>query len=327
MIIDWHAHVYTPEEAAADAQTFDGKSGPSWGDRCPMVIENFLEAHYKNSIDISVVTNAAHYLRGKHASEELAAVQKWTDYAITIQQKYPGVIYGFATILPCGGPAFVKEAERAIRELGLKGIFIHSSHKGHYPDDDEARPFWELVQDLDVPVMIHPPHVGFGEERMNEYRLASSIGRPFDLCLALGRLIVRGILEDFPRVKLVSSHGGGGICEVIGRMDYAYELQEEAFFLGSYAPMKIKHAPSHYLRKIYVDTVTYHLPAARLVVDTLGPEHVLYGSDAPPLTSLKPRAIQLIKNLNLPEPQREAVFWRNAAQLLKLPIASAVPAE
>ncbi|MFZ0112962.1 MAG: amidohydrolase family protein [Xanthobacteraceae bacterium] len=321
MIIDWHAHVYTPEEAAADAQTFDGKSGPSWGDRCPMVIENFLEAHHQNNIDVSVVTNAAHYLRGKHASEELAAVQKWTDYAIAIQEKYKGVIYGFATILPCGGPAFVKEAERAIRELGLKGIFIHSSHKGQYPDDDEARPFWELVQDLDIPVMIHPPHVGFGEERMNEYRLASSIGRPFDLCLALGRLIVRGVLEDFPRVKLVSSHGGGGICEVIGRMDYAYELQDEAFFLGSYSPMKIKHAPSHYLKQIYVDTVTYHLPAARLAVDTLGPEHVLYGSDAPPLTSLKPRAIELVNNLNLPAPQREAVFWRNAASLLKLPVA------
>jgi aminocarboxymuconate-semialdehyde decarboxylase len=245
-------------------------------------------------------------------------VQKWTDHAIAIQQKYQGVIYGFATILPCGGPAFMKEAERAIRELGLKGIFIHSSHKGQYPDDDEARPFWELVQDLDVPVMIHPPHVGFGEERMNEYRLASSIGRPFDLCLALGRLIVRGVLEDFPHVKLVSSHGGGGICEVIGRMDYAYELQDEAFFLGSYAPMKIKHAPSHYLKRIYVDTVTYHLPAARLAVDTLGPERVLYGSDAPPLTSLKPRAIELVNNLNLPAPQREAVFWRNAASLLKL---------
>ena len=137
----------------------------------------------------------------------------------------------------------IKEAERAIRELGLKGLFIHSSHKGHYPDDDEARPFWELVQDLDVPVMIHPPHVGFGEERMREYRLASSIGRPADLCLSLSRLIVRGILEDFPRLKIVASHGGGGICEVIGRMDYAYELQDEAYFLGSYAPMKIKHAP------------------------------------------------------------------------------------
>jgi aminocarboxymuconate-semialdehyde decarboxylase len=132
---------------------------------------------------------------------------------------------------------------------------------------------------------------------------------------------VRGILEDFPRAKLISSHGGGGICEVIGRMDYAYELQDEAYFLGSYAPMKIKHKPSHYLKKIYADTVTYHAPAVRLVLDTLGPDRVLYGSDAPPLTSLRPRAIQLIRDLDIPEPQREAIFWKNAAKLLKLPIA------
>jgi predicted TIM-barrel fold metal-dependent hydrolase len=63
------------------------------------------------------------------------------------------------------------------------------------------------------------------------------------------------------------------------------------------------------------------LPAARLALETLGPDRVLYGSDAPPLTSLKPRAIALVNNLNLPEPQRNAVFWRNAATLLKLPVA------
>src|SRR2546421_10331485 len=142
VIIDWHSHIYTPEEAADDLGTHDGKSGPKWGERgCPMVLENFLDAHYKNGIDISVVTNAAHYLRGKAKHEELPAVQKWSDYAADLQQKYKGTLYSFATILPCGGPAFIKETERAIRELGLKGIFIHSSHKGHYPDDDEARPF------------------------------------------------------------------------------------------------------------------------------------------------------------------------------------------
>lgn len=207
MILDWHAHIYTPEEAADDLRTFDGKSGPSWGERgCPMVLENFLAAHHANGIDISVVSNAAHYLRGKAANEELPAVQRWNDYAAEVQQKYKGMLYGFATILPCGGAEFVRETERAIRQLGLKGVFIHSSHKGHYPDDDEARPFWELIEDLDVPVMIHPPHIGFGEERMKEYRLASSVGRPFDLCLALSRLIVRGILEDFPRLKIVASH-------------------------------------------------------------------------------------------------------------------------
>jgi aminocarboxymuconate-semialdehyde decarboxylase len=174
------------------------------------------------------------------------------------------------------------------------------------------------VQDLDIPVFIHPPHVGFGEERVKEYRLASSIGRPADLCLAISRLIVRGILEDFPRIKLVSSHGGGGICEVIGRMNYAYELQDECYFLGSYTPMKIKHEPGYYLKKMYFDSVTYHAPAARMVIDTVGADHVLYGSDAPPLTSLKPRAIKLIEDLGLSPSDKEAVFWRNAAKLLKL---------
>lgn len=320
MIVDWHAHIYTPEEAADDLRTFDGKSGPSWGERgCPMVLENFLAAHHAANIDVSVVTNAAHYLRGKAANEELGAVQRWSDYAAKVQQEHAGVLYCFATILPCGGPAFIKETERAVRQLGLKGIFIHSSHKGHYPDDDEARPFWELVQDLGVPVMIHPPHLGFGEERMKEYRLASSIGRPFDLCLALGRLIVRGVLEDFPGLTIVASHGGGGICETISRMDYAYELHDEAFFLGPYAPMKIKHKPSFYLQRMYLDTVTYNPPAVKMVLDWMGPERVLYGSDAPPLTSLKSRAIQLVRDLDIPAADKEMIFARNALRLLKIP--------
>ena len=326
MIIEWHTHVYPPEEAAADARTFDGRSGPTWAGRCPMTVENVLDAHHKAGIAISVVSNAAHYLRGKAQADEFAAIQRWTDYAAEIQERHRGTLYALATILPCGGLAYLKEVERAIRELKLKGLFINSSHKGQYPDDDAARPFWELAQDLDVPVMIHPPHIGFGEERMQDYRLASSVGRPFDLCLSLARLIVRGILEDFPRLKIVASHGGGGICEVIGRMDYAYELQDEAYFLGSYAPMKIRHAPSHYLKMMYFDTVTYHAPAARLVLDTVGADHVLYGSDAPPLTSLKPRAIKLVESLGLSERERAAVFWRNAATLLKLPVADTAKA-
>jgi aminocarboxymuconate-semialdehyde decarboxylase len=73
---------------------------------------------------------------------------------------------------------------------------------------------------------------------------------------------------------------------------------------------------------MYFDSVTYHAPAARLVLDTVGADHVLYGSDAPPLTSLKPRAIKLIEDLGLPSRERDAVFAGNAARLLKLPVAA-----
>ena len=77
MILDWHSHIYTPEEAADDLRTWDGHTGPSWGERgCPMVLENFLRAHEENHIDISVVSNAAHYLKGKRDGKaELASVQ------------------------------------------------------------------------------------------------------------------------------------------------------------------------------------------------------------------------------------------------------------
>ena len=91
---------------------------------------------------------------------------------------------------------------------------------------------------------------------------------------------MRGVLEDFPRATIVGSHGGGGICEVIGRLDYAYELQDEAFFLGSYAPMKIKHPPSHYLRKMYFDTAQSTNPVAMRALRTVVPvSQIVYGTD------------------------------------------------
>src|SRR5258708_28008885 len=229
MIIEWHTHVYPAEEAAVR---------PLWGGRCPMTVENVVAAHHKAGLAVSVVSNAAHYLRGKDAKDERRGIARWSDYAAEIQDAHPGTLYCLAMATPCGGPAHLKELERAIRQLNLKGVLINSSHKSHYPDDDEARGFWELVQDLDIPVMIHPPHVGFGEERMKEYRLASSVGSPADLCLALSRLIVRGILEDFPRATIVGSHGGGGICEGIGRLAYAVRLPDEACFFGAYAPTR-----------------------------------------------------------------------------------------
>jgi aminocarboxymuconate-semialdehyde decarboxylase len=318
MIIEWHTHVYPPEEAAADALAWEAKGAPAWDGKCPMTIENVMNAHDRSGISLSVISNAAHYLRGRSSAESLKAVQRWSDYAAELQSDNKGKLVAFATILPCDGRAQIKEAERAITQLGLRGIFIHSNHNGRYPDEDAARPFWELAQSLDVPIFIHPPHVGIGEDKVNIYRLASSVGRPADLCVALSRLIVRGVLEDFPNIKLVASHGGGGICEVIGRMNYAYELQDECYFLGSYEPMKIRHEPLHYLKKMYFDTATYHAPATRLVLDTVGAEHAVYGSDAPPLTTLKPRAIKLIEDLDIPAAQKEQLFWKTAASLLKL---------
>lgn len=307
MIIDWHTHVYPPELARERR----------WGGITPFTIENLLEAHEQAGIDRCVVSNTIHYLKDKTNEESLAFLRRWNDYAAEIQQKYKDKVIVFTSTLPCGGAPFMKELERAIVEGGLNGVLINSSHQHAYPDDDTANPFFELVGALKIPVMMHAPSVGYGEERMRDYRLASSVGRPFDECLSIARLIVRGVFERNPGVKFVGCHLGGGICDVIGRMDYAYELGDRASGLGTYEPMLIAKRPSEYLKALYMDTVAYHPPAVMCAYQTVGAKHLLFGSDAPPLLPLLPRAKKIIEELPITAAEREDIFANNALQLIR----------
>ena len=307
MIIDWHAHVYPPELARERR----------WGGITPFTIENLLEAHEKEGIERCVVSNTIHYLKEKTDAESLTFLQRWNEYAAEIQQKYKDRVIVFTSTLPCGGAPFVKELERAIVECGLNGVLINSSHQHAYPDDDAADPFFELVGSLGIPVMMHAPSVGYGEERMHEYRLASSVGRPFDECLSIARLIVRGVFERYPKVKCVGCHLGGGICDVIGRMDYAYELGDRASGLGSYEPMRITKRPSEYLKDLNFDTVAYHPPAVMCAYQTVGAKRLVFGSDAPPLLPLLPRAKKINEELPISESERADIFANNAIKLLQ----------
>jgi aminocarboxymuconate-semialdehyde decarboxylase len=307
MMIDFHTHVHMPED----------QREPFWQGRCPLTIENVLETQEIAHIDATVVSNPLHELRRMDRTQQLAHVQKYNRYFAELQNRYD-TIYGFAATVPYGGDPCLRELERAVKEDGLKGVWITSSLQGKYPDDEEALPFFQLCVDLDIPVVVHPPSVGFGEERLREYRLASSVGRPMDNMLALARLIVRGIFERFPALKLVGSHLGGGICEVIGRMDYAYNLRDEAYFLGSYEPMLIRHPPSHYLKMMYLESTCYHWPAARCAVETVGADRFIFGTDAPPLKSLKLQGIETVKKIRLSAEDERKIFYENARKLLKL---------
>jgi predicted TIM-barrel fold metal-dependent hydrolase len=249
--------------------------------------------------------------------QQLKTVRMINEYLASLAHKHDN-IYALATTVPYGGEPFLKELERAVKQDGAKGVIILSSLPGHYPDDDDALPFFQLVSELDIPVFVHPPSVGFGEERLNIYRLASSVGRPMDGALAISRLIVRGIFEKLPSLKLVASHLGGGICEMIGRMDYAYNLQEEAYFLGPYEPMLIKHPPSHYLKMMYLESTCYHAPAARCAMETVGVDHFVFGTDAPPLKPLKKAGVEIIRSLKLAPADEAKVFSGNARKLLKI---------
>ena len=308
MIIDFHTHVHPLREQAR----------PIWQGRCPATIENVLRLHDEEALDVSVISSAGHYLRAHTRDEALPLLRESNDYMARLRDAHRDNVVALATAIPGGGDAHLRELERAVKQDDLRGVLISSSHRGAYPDDDDARDFFALAVALDIPVMMHPPAVGFGEERMDIYRLASSVGRPFDNCLALARLIVRGILEDFPRLKLVASHLGGGISEIIGRLDYAYELGDDAYFLGSYEPMRITRKPGDYLTMIYMDTTSYHPPAIRCAIDTIGADHLLLGTDAPMLLKLKKAGLDAVRGLDISAADKAAIMGGTAKALLKL---------
>ena len=309
MIIDWHTHVHAPREQAA----------PFWGGNCPATIDNVLRLHDEVGLDLSVISNSGHYLKAYDRKDALPAIREANDYLAALRDKHKDRVVAFAVAIPGGGDDHLRELERAVKQNDLRAVLISSSHRRAYPDDDDARPFFKLVTELDIPVFMHPPSVGFGEERMKEFRLASSVGRPFDSCLALARLIVRGIFEEFPTLKFVASHLGGGICEIIGRMDYAYELRDNPLILGPYGPpVYITKKPSEYLKMVYFDTVSYHAPAVECTIKTVGVDRLIFGTDSPMLVALKQRGLDLIDQLGLNAADRQMVLGGTAKKLLKL---------
>ena len=320
MIIDFHTHALSPEhQAQFTTSKFHGRvlAASSHGRRPPHTIENVLEAQKIGGVEF------------RSSAIRCMTCATWT---ASSSSRPSGTTTGSSppsrrntirsTALPPPFPTgtIVSTANSSARSKqdGLKGAWITSSLQGRYPDDDEALAFFQLAVELDVPVVVHPPAVGFGEERMRDYRLASSIGRPMDGALAIARCIVRGLFEKFPTLKLVGTHLGGGICEMIGRMDYAYKLQDEAFFLGSYEPMLIKHPPSHYLKMMYLESTCYWVPGARCALETVGADRFIFGTDAPPLTSLKAEGVALIKKLGLSAADERKVYFENAKKLLKI---------
>ncbi len=306
MLIDWHTHIHDPKDQAA----------PFWRGRCPMTLENVLAAHELAGLDKTVISNAGHNLRFcKTVQEILEVIGTSNRYLAQCRDRHPDKLVAMATAVP-GGDEVLKELERAVKEDDARAVIICASHQGRYPDADEAKPFFKLVTDLDIPVFVHPGNSTTATS--TDYRLASSISRPADNCLSLARLIVRGIFEQFPTLKLVGSHLGGGICEVIGRMDYAYNLPDFAFFLGPYEPMLIKHPPSHYLKMMYFNSASYTPLAAEMCLKSVGADHFIFGTDSPPMIPLKMHGLKMMDQIGMTLPQREKVMGGNAARLLKL---------
>lgn len=169
----------------------------------------------------------------------------------------------------------VSVLDRAMTELGMRGVEIATTIDGDYPHRwDGLDDFWSAASDLGAFVLLHPMRPLSGVD-LDLFFLENMVGRPAESTLSLAGLILSGVLERFPDLRLCVVHGGGFAPFQIGRLDRGFH--EKPGLVGKH----ITKAPSDYLREVYVDTIVHQPAALRYLIDYLGPERVMLGTDYP----------------------------------------------
>jgi aminocarboxymuconate-semialdehyde decarboxylase len=158
------------------------------------------------------------------------------DQLSELVKKYPDRFAAMAT-LPLQVPdEALKELARAVKTLGLRGVEI-GSHVGKRELGDEVFwPIYKALEDLDMPIFIHPHHVA-GLDRLLEFYLNNLIGNPLDTTIAAANLIFSGVLEKYPGLKIILAHAGGQFPYIIGRWEHGYQVRPECKVKVHQSPM------------------------------------------------------------------------------------------
>ena len=225
-------------------------------------------------------------------------------------KKYPDRFAAMAT-LPLQVPdEALKELERAVKKLGLRGVEIGSHVDKRELGDEALWPIYKALEDLNVPIFIHPHHVA-GVDRLQDFYLSNFIGNPLDTTIAVARLIFSGVLEKYPGLKFVLAHGGGQFPFIMGRIEHGYRVRPEP-------KEKVHQPPRAFLKNFYFDTITHNPDALRYLIAFAGSDHVLMGSDYP-YDMADERPVDTVSGLaGIKASDRRKIMAENAIRLFGL---------
>ena len=225
-------------------------------------------------------------------------------------REHPTRFLGLATVPLQDIDASIVEAKRAIQELGLHGFQLGSNVGGKNLNHPDYFPFFKTVAELDVPLFIHP-YIPPGEERMQDYYLHNLLGMVTETGLAIASIIYGGVLERLPNLRIIFAHAGGVFPYIVGRMDHGYKVRTEE------CTKAIPHPPSHYLKQVYFDCMSFNDRALHYLVDTVGADRVLLGSDYPfDMGPIGGPAAEVQANPYLSEEEKEQICGGTAAGTL-----------
>jgi len=206
------------------------------------------------------------------------------------------------------------ELERAVGEYGFRSVMLPSSAGTCALDDPRFADLFALFERLDLLVFMHPT-TGFPVDRFGFNGMNVLLAWPFETTLAVTRLVFGGVLHRHPGLKLVLAHGGGNLVFLRGRLDAAYEA--EGWEAHPYYRQAIDRPPSHYLDRLYYDTCTLSTDSTRFLLDVVGPDRVLFGSDYP-FDVGDPEGARVMPLIETLAPDtRDKVLSQNALRLLR----------
>jgi len=324
--IDFHAHIIVPEVYAVAAEhnifselpTDPGVTDAMRNaikDRAGLVLGRMSDLTERIAkmdamgVDVQVLSASLVHqgLEWADAQTSLRLARTTNDWISKAVAANPARLVGLGT-MPLHVPSLaVAELERCMRDLGLKGAAISTTAGGMELGDPALRPFWEKAEALGAVIYIHPG--GNRDRRFKRFHLWNSVGQAFEEAMAISSLMYDGVLDAFPRLKICISHGGGYMPYYMGRIDRNY-LEKANTRVNMSKP------PLDYLRTLYVDSCVYEKPVLQHLVDKVGADQVLLGSDYP-VGETKP--IEFVHETSaLSDAQKDKIVGANAAALLGL---------
>jgi aminocarboxymuconate-semialdehyde decarboxylase len=325
MNIDFHAHLY-PEEylmkleaSRGDVRIERNEKGErmilSMGTKVGPVTEEFFDIETRldkikeNRVDMQILSTP-HPGIDRFSPEESAEMSRVINNGLSkVVKKYPKNFQALAMLPLIDTKLALKELDRAILDLGLKGMCMLTNVAGKTSDSDFLHTVYERAQALGIPIFIHPT-TPVGAQVMQEWRLAVILGFEFDVMLSATRLAYGGILERLPELNFVISHLGAGIPFLAGRIDRGYD--------DPTCGIKTKRPTSEYLKELYCDTVSFYKPALMMAYEFYGADRMVLGSDFPLLIGDLPGAVPSIEEMNIPKQDKEKILGENVKRLLKL---------
>jgi aminocarboxymuconate-semialdehyde decarboxylase len=318
--IDMHAHI--SPESCLEAM----RQGRSWHGLSP---EEIFDDHKYNprtmwtpqqrlndmdslGVDVHVLSTGAGFYRYDEDAALVAAMDReCNDYVSQLTRDHPTRFAGLANLPMQDVRASAAELERSVAQLGLKGAMIGDHVNGKTYDDPEFFPLWQTAEQLGAVIFIHQGGGTVVSSRLNRYHLPNSIGNLADRAVTFASFVFGGVMDKYPDLKVCLAHGGGYTCFGAGRMDRGWQVRSEA-------RVHIQHPPSTYLNRFYYDCLTHSEAALRMLIDMVGIDKVVFGTDWPFDMCMDWPVSWLLRMESITQNEKEAILWKNFEKLLGL---------